>query len=129
MLISIATAFVLNKARNGAILTVNKLLGGVGFKEMILFLGVALIVGGGAALLAIELSKVFSRLIVKVNYNYLIFGILGFITLLTFYFDGFIGLLVLITATAVGLVASSWKIGKNHLMGCLILPVILYFVL
>ena len=55
--------------------------------------------------------------------------IIGFITLLTFFFDGFIGLTILITATAIGILASSWGIGKNHLMGCLILPVILYFVL
>lgn len=129
MLISIATAYVLHKARNGAILTVNKLLGGVGFKEMILFLGVALVVGGIAAILAVKLSKVFSKLIVKVNYNHVVYVIVGFITLLTIYFDSFIGLVILVSATAIGLIASSWGVGKNHLMGSLILPVILYFVL
>ena len=129
MLISIATAYILQKARNGAILTVNELLGNIGFKEMILFLGVALIVGGIASVLAVKISKVFSRYIVKVNYNYIVLGIIIFITLLTFYFDGFLGLLILITATAIGLITSFWNIGKNHLMGCLIIPVILYFIL
>jgi len=129
MLISIGTAFVLNKARNGAILTVNKLLGGVGLHEMILFLGVALVVGGIATVLALRISKVFARVIVKVNYMKIVLSILIFITLLTFYFDGFIGLIVLATSTANGLLAGAWGVGKNHLMGCLILPVILYFVL
>jgi putative membrane protein len=129
MLISIATAYVLNKARNGAILTVNKLLGGIGLKEMLLFLGVALVVGGIAAMLALSISKVFSRFIVKIKYSYIVFGIIGFIVLLTSYFDGFIGLGILITSTAIGLTASFLGVGKNHLMGCLILPVILYFVL
>jgi putative membrane protein len=128
-LISIGTAYALQKARNGAILTVNKLLGEIGIQEVLLFLGVALIVGGIAAFLAINLSKVFSKLIVKVNYNYIVWSIVGFITLLTFFFDGFLGLTILVTATAVGILASSWGVGKNHLMGCLILPVILYFVL
>ncbi|MBR9683181.1 hypothetical protein GOV03_01440 [Candidatus Woesearchaeota archaeon] len=129
MLISIATAYVLSKARNGAILTVNKLLGGIGFQEMLLFLGVALVAGGIAAMLALSISKVFSKFIVRIKYNYIVWGIVGFITLLTIYFDSYIGVAILATATAIGLIASFWGVGKNHLMGCLILPVILYFVL
>ncbi|MBU0456683.1 MAG: tripartite tricarboxylate transporter permease [Nanoarchaeota archaeon] len=129
MLISVATAYVLDKARNGAILTVNKLLGKIGFQEMLIFLAVALVVGGIASILALMLSKAFSKLIVKVNYNKIVLSIIIFITLLTFYFDGFIGLTILATSTAIGLAASYWGVGKNHLMGCLILPVILYFVL
>ena len=107
----------------------NELLGGVGFKEMILFAGVALAAGGAASLLTIYLSKVFAKYIVKVNYTKLLLSIIIFITLLTFYFDSFIGLTILSTATAIGLATSSFGVGKNHLMGCLILPVIFYFVL
>jgi putative membrane protein len=129
MLISIGTAYVLHKARNGAILTVNKLLGEIGLQEVMLFLAVALVVGGIASLLALRISKIFSKLIVKVNYAKVIWNIVIFITLLTILFDGFLGLIILSTATAIGILASSWNIGKNHLMGCLILPVILYFIL
>jgi len=129
MAISIAAAYILQKARNGAIVAVNELMGSVGFKEMVLFMGVALAAGGIAALLTIYLSKVFAKYIVKVNYTKLLSGIIIFITLLTLYFDGFIGFTILLTATAIGLVTTTFGVGKNHLMGCLILPVILYFVL
>lgn len=129
MLISIGTVYILEKARNGAIVVVKELLGLVNLEMMLLFLGVALVVGGIATILALRLSKIFASLIVKVNYSYIVFSILGFITLLTLYFDGFLGLMVLFTATSLGLVASYWEIGKSHLMGCLILPVILFFVL
>ena len=129
MAISIAAAYVLQKARNGAIVAVNELMGNVGFKEMILFMGVALVAGGAAALLTIYLSKIFAKYIVKIDYTKLLLGIIIFITLLALYFDGLIGLIILLTATAIGLVTSSFGVGKNHLMGCLILPVILYFVL
>jgi putative membrane protein len=129
MLISIGTAYALNKARNGAILTVNKLMGGVTFEQMLLFLGVALVVGGIASVLALVISKQFAKYIVKVNYNYIVFGIIGFITLLTMFFDGYVGLMILFTATGIGIVTTSWGVGKNHLMGCLILPVILFFIL
>jgi len=129
MLISIATAYILEKSRNGAILTINKLLGKIDLKTVLIFLAVSLLVGGIASILAIKISKVFSHYIVKVKYNLIIWTILIFITLLTIYFDGYLGLLILSTATALGLVASSWNVGKNHLMGCLILPVILYLIL
>lgn len=129
MVISIATAYALDKARNGAIVAVNDLLGRIGWEEMLIFLGVSLVAGGLATIITIYFSKIFAKLIVKVNYQKLVKGIIIFITILTFFFDGFIGLTILLTATAIGLVASSWGVGKNHLMGCLILPVILYFVL
>ncbi len=129
MLISIAAVYVLDKARNGAIVVVKDLVEKVGLSELLLFLGAALFAAGMGAIFALKLSKVFSQHIAKVNYTRLIFGIMSFITLLTFYFDGFLGLLVLLTSTAIGLVASHWGVGKNHLMGCLILPVILYFIL
>ncbi len=129
MLISIGTAYVLDKARNGAIVAVKELIGSVQLQELLLFVFVALIVGGVATVLAVRISKIFAKVVVKVKYSSIVFVIIGFIILLTAYFDGLVGLLVLITATAVGLLASAWTVGKNHLMGCLILPVILYFVL
>lgn len=129
MLISIAAAYILNKSRNGAILVVNKLLDGMSFETMLIFLAVALVAAGVAALLTIKISKVFAQWIVKVKYIHIIWGIIIFIALLTAYFDGFIGIIILATATALGLISSVWGIGKNHLMGCLLIPVILYFVL
>lgn len=129
MVISIATAYALNKARNGAIVAVNELMGGITLEQMLVFLAVSLVAGGVATILVVYLSKIFARLIVKVNYQKLIVGIILFIMLLTFYFDGFIGVIILGTATSIGLIASAWGVGKNHLMGCLILPVILFFVL
>ncbi len=129
MLISIAAIYALDKARNGAIVAVQQLLSTITFSDMILFLAVALVVTGVASLLTITFSKLFASLIVRINYLRLIVIIIVFITALTLYFDGVLGFIVLLTATALGLLASRWGVGKNHLLGCLILPVILYFTL
>ncbi len=129
MLISIAAIYALDKARNGAIVAVQQLLSAVTFSDMILFLAVALVVAGVASLLTIKFSKLFASLIVRINYSRLIVMIIVFITALTLYFDGVLGFIVLLTSTALGLLASRWGVGKNHLLGCLILPVILYFTL
>src|SRR3989338_5331370 len=96
MLISIATAYILNKSRNGAILVVNELLNGINFKTMLVFLAVALIAGAAAAILTLKISKIFCKYIVKVNYKALIISILIFVFILCFTFDSWIGLLILI---------------------------------
>lgn len=129
MLISIATIYALEKARNGAIVAVQQLLSTINYSQLLLFIAVALVVAGIASLLTIYFSKIFASLIVKINYAHLILGIVIFITALTLYFDGLLGFLVLVTSTSLGLLVSHWSIGKNHLLGCLILPVILYFTL
>ncbi len=129
MMISVATVYVLQKARNGGIIAINKILGEISFNNVIIFVFVALIVAGLATVLAINLSKVFSKTITKISYWKIVFTILSFIIILTIIFDGWLGLIVLVTATCVGIAASEFGVGKNHLMGCLILPVILFFVL
>ena len=127
-LISIATAYSLGKARNGAILVINKILEGITFSSMMVFIVSALIVSSVAVILGLKISKVFCRFIMKIDYKKLIIGILCFIVLLSLYFDGYLGLFILFISTCVGLIASKFGVGKNHLMGCLMLPVILFFV-
>src|SRR3989344_115852 len=78
MLISIAAVYILDKARNGAIVAVKEFVD-VGLSEVLLFLGVALVVGGMASVISLKLSKYFSKLIVKVNYQYLVASIILFI--------------------------------------------------
>jgi putative membrane protein len=128
MLTSIATAYILGKARNGAILAVNNIMGSIDFRALIIFLISLLIAAGVATVLALKISKLFSKVVAKVNYTILVSIIIIFIMILTIYFDGFLGLGILITSTAIGILATKLNVGKNHLMGCLILPVILYFV-
>ena len=126
MIISIATAYTLQKARNGAIVTIQSLLTAVTLEQLLIFLSTALVVGGVAVILGLFISKKFLKLIQKVNYKKLMLSIIIFITLLAIFFDTFIGITILLTATGIGLLTSFWGVGKNHLMGCLILPVILF---
>jgi len=129
MALSLVTLYSINKARNGAVIVLSKLIGELSRNTLALYIIAALITGAIAVFLALHISKIFSKFIVKVNYKVLVISILSFITILTFYFSGWLGILVLITSTSIGLLASTLGIGKNYLMGCLIIPVILYFIL
>ena len=76
-----------------------------------------------------NIAKIFSSLITKINYQKLCVGIILFVTAIVITLTGPIGLLVMIISTAFGIVPSLIGIAKNHMMGCLIIPVILYFLL
>lgn len=127
--LSFVSLFVLNKARNGAVVVVSKLLEVLTLQNFILFIGVSLFVGGIGAILALSLSKIFSKQIVKIKYGALCLSIILFVTLLVFIFSSWLGLFVLLVSTMVGLIPPLVNCGRNHLMGCLILPVILFFLL
>ena len=89
----------------------------------------ALAAAGLAFIIATKLSWKFCSILGKVNYLAVITGVIIFVTAMTIFFDSLLGLLVLAASTALGIFVSELGIGKNHLMACLIVPVIFYFVL
>ena len=126
---SLATLYSLQKARNGAIVAVLEIIKSVDMNGLLIFIGTALLAGGIATFLTLGISRVFANLINRVNYKMLALSVIAFITVLTPYFSGFAGFLILITSTAVGLVAPLAGVKRSNAMGCLLLPVILFFVL
>jgi putative membrane protein len=128
MIMSFIALYILDKARNGAIVTVSKIIETLTFENLIIFFGVALVVAGIATFLTINLTKIFSKLMSKVNYQFICIFIIGLIFVLTLFLSGKYGVLVLVVSTSLGIVPPLIGVGRNHLMGCLLLPVILYFI-
>ena len=126
---SLVTLYTLQKARNGAVVAVLEIVESINIFQLIVLLAVALIAGCIAAFLALKISKIFAKYIVKVNYKILCWSIISFIALISFVFGQFMGLFILIISTFVGLIAPLIGIKRSSAMGCLLLPVILYFVL
>lgn len=125
--ISLVCLAVLEKARNGAVATILEVMQ-LRPSGIVLLALASLVAGGIAAWMALEITRVFSRLLSFVNYKYLVLSVICFVTLLVIIFSGLPGLAVLIISTAVGMVAALSGSARNHAMGCLILPVILYFI-
>lgn len=129
MFISIIALFTINKARNGAIVILSKIIKTLTLENLIVFVAVSLIVAGLASILTLFFAKKFSQWITKINYKYLCLSIILLIIFIVFIFTGFLGLFVLLISTSIGLIPALKGFGRNHLMGCLLLPVILYFML
>lgn len=128
MIVSLVTLYAIDKARNGAVLVIAELME-MDIPSLIALAAVVLLSGGIATALTLSFTRRFSVWISKVNYRMLVVGVALFITALVLIFSGPVGLLILLTATAVGIVPAELGVARNHAMGCLLLPVILFFLL
>jgi len=129
MAVSLVSLYTINKARNGAVLAIRELLTTIDLNTLIIFLAAIMFAGGIATFLALYLAKFFIKLVEKVNYSYLAISVIILITILVFYFSSWMGLLILVIATAIGIVPNIVNVKRSHSMGCLMLPVILFFIL
>jgi len=128
-IIALVTVYTLDKARNGAIVAVMEIITNIDLARLITFAAIALIVGGIATILTLKIAKLFAFMIEEINYNMISGFILLFIIGLAFYFSGFIGLLVLFISTALGIIPQITGACRSNAMGCLLLPVITFYVL
>ncbi len=127
MIASIATLYIIEKARNGSIVVVSKLIEQVTLNHILIYASVSLIVCFFATVLTITIAKGCSNIITKINYKKVCMGIMIFIILLVAIISKASGIIILLLATAVGLIPQLKNIPKNHLMGCILLPTIVYF--
>ncbi len=129
MITSFIAITSIQKARNGAVVVISRLMETITQKDLFLFLAAAFITGLIAIFLSLNLAKIFSKLITKINYQKLCISIIILIIGMCFWLSSFLGLFVLVIGSFIGMLPSLVGIGKNHLMGCLLLPVILFFLL
>ena len=128
-LFSTATFYTLEKARNGAIVAVMEIVKSITFEQLLLLLVAAVVAGSIAVLLTMSLARKFSEIVTKVDYGKLCTAVLGLVFIIVFIFSGMMGIFVLLISTAVGLIAPLLHVPRSSAMGCLLLPVIFYFVL
>ncbi|MFT4304394.1 MAG: tripartite tricarboxylate transporter permease [Candidatus Woesearchaeota archaeon] len=127
MVLSLVTFYSLDKARNGSIIAIQELLNGINNIQLIVLLLVVITVGSFSVFLAINISKIFCNIIIKVNYSKLIICIVMFIVSLTIILSGWKGIIILITSSAVGFLPAIKKTTRTMGMGCIIIPVLSYF--
>ena len=128
-ILSMVTLYVLDKARNGSIIVIQKLVDAITISHIVIFLCAVLIAGSLSVFLALILAKAFSKIVSVVSYRKMVFSVIFLISSLVLVLTGPLGLLILAISTAVGIIPPIVNISRTHAMGCLLLPVILYFIL
>jgi putative membrane protein len=125
--LSFVSLYAISKTRTGAAAAIQEIIGILSWKMLVLLLFAVLISGIISFFLTKYLAKKFSQKINNVNYSSLSIIILIFLVIITLIFSGLLGLLVLIASTLVGIYCNGLSVKKTHMMGCLLIPTILYY--
>ena len=79
------------------------------------------------AIVALHIGKSFVKHMRDFNYEKISLGIIMLVSVLVLLVSGWLGLLVLVVAVAIGLLAPLAGCRRIHAMGCLIIPVLFWY--
>ena len=105
-------------------MAVSKIITSMGFMDMLLLVSVALLSAGLAAAITLKVTGLFAGLVGRLDYRKLSLAVMAFLVAMAGLMTGAFGLLVLFTASAIGLTAPLLGVRRSHCMGCLMVPVV-----
>jgi len=126
---SFVALYAIARTRTGATVALQEIIGILSKEILVLILGVILISGIVSFFLTIKLAKFFSKKIEKINYILLCELTLIVLIIIVFLVSGFLGLFVLAASTATGIYCISLGVKRTNMMGCLLLPVIILYLI
>ncbi|MGD9276147.1 MAG: tripartite tricarboxylate transporter permease [Candidatus Pacearchaeota archaeon] len=121
--------YIISKTRTGAAVTIKEILGNIETNILILILTIVFISGIISFFLTINLAKFFSNKFKKINYTFLSTITLIILLIIVFILSGFLGILILIISTFTGIYCIQLNIRRTFMMGCLMIPTILFYFL
>jgi putative membrane protein len=125
--LSFVSLYAISKTRTGAAVAIREIIGTLSWKLLFLLLFAVLISGILSFFITKFITKKFAQKITKINYSILSIGTLIFLSIIVLIFSGFLGLLILAASTFTGIYFNSLQIKKTHMMGCLLVPTIIYY--
>lgn len=118
---------IIGKARTGASAEVGVLLGEITLTQIVSLFAVFVATTLVAGKIAEAISKKAAEKIGNLSYAKITWGAGFFIIGIVAFISGPEGILVLMTGTALGVYTLTSHVKRMHLMGCLILPTIIYY--
>ena len=133
--LSFITLYSLQRTRTGAAVAISKLIPEMTIQNLLMIILAIIITGILSFILGINLTKISARNITKINYKVLSLSTLTILTIIVLIFSdltvlgGIIGIIIFITSSSLGIFTISKNIKRIHLMGCLLVPTILFYLL
>lgn len=136
---SFISLYLISKTRTGAAVAIKEIIGIPSLQILILILAVVLISGTISFFLTKNLAKLFSQKITKINYTKLCIATLIILFLVVFLASGFLtgkensitsgffGLGILAVSTLTGIYCIQTGVRRTNMMGCLIIPTIIFY--
>lgn len=126
---SFIALYAIARTRTGATVAISELIGTLTPNILVLILIVTLVSGIASFFITLKLARFFSKKIEKVNYTLLSELTLLALVIIVFLVSGFLGVFVLAVSTATGIYCISLGVRRTNMMGCLLLPVIILYLI
>lgn len=126
---SFISLYAISRTRTGAAVAINQILGFFSWKILILILIIVLISGLISFFLTKFIAKFLSEKVEKVNYTLLSSITLTILMTIIFLVSGLWGLIVLIITALTGIYCISLDVKRTNMMGCLLIPTILFYLI
>ena len=127
MSFSFVTAYAIGKTRTGSAAVAQEILGEISGVNLIIILFSILISGIIAFFVGVKLAGIFSRNINKIDYEKISIGIIVLLIVVNLVLSNWIGLVVLISGSTLGVYCILSGTRRINLMGCLLAPSIVYY--
>ncbi len=126
--LSFIALYSIQKTRTGAAVAIAEILPELTKNKLFYIILTIIISGIIAFFITIQIAKFTAKRIHKFNYSKLSIIILAILTIITIYFTGLLGLLVFTISASLGISTIFLGIRRMHLMGCLLVPTILFYI-
>jgi TctA family transporter len=127
--ISFISLYSIAKSRTGSAVAIQQIIGNVDERILFLIILVCLISGIISFFITKILTKKATQIFHKIDYSKMSKIVLIILTSVTLIFSGIIGLIILAISTITGIYCISLGVKRTHMMGCLLIPtIILYLV-
>lgn len=134
-LFSLMAIYIIGNPRSGIAVYMSYLISEMSLNHLVIYIFASLLAVSVSLVLALKLGDSFSRLMGGVDYKKLSISVIllqiAILFIFIFYYQAPVGYMVLalITSTAMGMLPHYLGIGKSHLMGVLIIPAIVIYML
>jgi putative membrane protein len=126
---SFIALYAVSRTRTGAAAAIENIIGIPKTNILVLIIISTILTGIVAFFLTKNIAKFISYKVEKINYTKLSIITLLILATITLTFSGIVGLIVLIIATATGIYGINSGVRRINLMGCLLIPTILFYLI
>jgi len=126
--LSFVVFYAIEKTRTGMAVNIAQLTENLTLTHLIIIILTIILVSIVSFYLTLYLAKSVAKSINKINYSVLSIITLIFISAIALIFSGFLGFFIFIISTAIGIFGILNNVKRINLMGCLVIPVILFYI-
>ncbi len=127
--LSFVCLYSISRTRTGAAVAIQEILTNFNIKMLSLIIFVCLIVGIICFILTKYLSLKFIEIFEKINYKNLSIGILIFLSILVLVISGLMGFVIFTLSTFTGIYCIKLNVKRTQMMGCLLIPTIILYLI